>query len=66
MSTPSPDLTKPLLVSRREAARLLGGVDLSTIRRLELDGQLRPIRLNKRSPTARVYFRYQEVVALAK
>jgi hypothetical protein len=44
-----PPLNQPsLLVSRRQAAQMLGGVDVSTIRRLERTGLLKPRRLTRR------------------
>jgi hypothetical protein len=38
---------EPLLVSRREAARLLGGISISTMLRLEQSGALRAICLTR-------------------
>jgi hypothetical protein len=61
----APPVQPPLLVSRREAARLLS-CDVSTIRRLERDGELTPIRLNKRSKWGRVYFENEEILALVR
>jgi hypothetical protein len=57
---------QPLVVSRKTAAALLGDVDVSTLRRFEAAGLLKPIRLNKRSPVAQVFYAYDEVVALAQ
>ena len=54
-----PEQTNPyerLLYSREQVADLLGGVSINTIRRLESEGRLKPIRLSK-SPTAMVFFR---------
>jgi hypothetical protein len=56
---------RPLLVKRRDAARMLGNVTTTTIRRLEKDGLLHPVRINPRSPVAMVFFKYDEIVALA-
>jgi hypothetical protein len=56
---------RQLLVNRRDAARMLGNVTTSTIRRLEKEGLLHPVRINTRSPVAMVFFKYEEVVALA-
>jgi len=59
-------IAPPLLVSRKDAARMLGGVDVSTVRRLEKAGILVPKRLNRRSPTAQVFYAYENVVAAAQ
>jgi hypothetical protein len=56
----------PLLVSRKDTAVMLGGVDISTIRRLEKEGLLIPKRLNPRSPTAQVFYSYENVLAVAQ
>lgn len=53
-----------LLYSRKDVARLLGGIHVSTVARLEKQGQLHPIRLNRFSPNGQVYFRADEVLAL--
>jgi hypothetical protein len=55
-----------LLYSRVQARRLLGNVSIATLKRLEADGQLTPIRLNKRSPVAQVFYRSSQVRALAQ
>jgi Helix-turn-helix domain len=52
-----------LLYSREEAARLLGGVSVATIRRMENSGKLHPIRLTGRR-SGQVFFRASEVFAL--
>ncbi len=57
---------KPLLVSRKAAAAMLGGVNVATIRRLEKEGLLKPKRLSPRSPTGQVFFAYEDVVAVAQ
>jgi hypothetical protein len=44
------------LYPREEARPFLGGVSVPTLRRMEQEGILRPIRLTKRSPTAQVYY----------
>jgi DNA-binding transcriptional MerR regulator len=44
------------LYPRDEASSFLGGVSVPTLRRMEKQGILKPIRLNKRSPTAQVYY----------
>jgi hypothetical protein len=45
------------LYPRDEASSFLGGVSIPTLRRMEQQGILKPIRLNKRSPTAQVYYK---------
>ena len=62
-SASAPRSVRPLLVSRKDAGYLLGGVDVSTIRRMEKAGLLTPVRLNPRSATGSVYFRYDDIVA---
>lgn len=59
-------LARPLLVSRRDAAVMLGKVDIALIRRLEKMGILHPMRLNPRSTSAMVFFDYNEIVAVAR
>ena len=54
-----------LLYTREQVAQLLGGVSIATVRRLEREGQLRPVRLS-RSPTAMVFFRASDVRALVE
>ena len=44
------------LYSREEARPFLGGASVPTQRRMEQEGILKPIRLNKRSPTGQVYY----------
>jgi hypothetical protein len=55
-----------LLFTRAQVARLLGGVDVSTVRRLERDGRLRPIRLNKKSTSGMVFFAASDVNRLVE
>jgi hypothetical protein len=43
-----------LLYSRKQAAELLGNISLATLKRLEDEGILEPVRLNKRSATGQV------------
>jgi hypothetical protein len=57
-STPS-----RLLYTREQAADLLGGVSVHTIRRLEAQGRLRRVRLTK-SPSAMVFIPAEDVHAL--
>jgi hypothetical protein len=54
-----------LLFSRAQVAALLGGVSSATVRRMEREGRLRPIRLTGR-PTGQVFFRAVDVLALVE
>ena len=45
------------LYPREAASFWLGGCSVATLKRLETSGILKPIRLNKRSPTGQVYYR---------
>jgi hypothetical protein len=63
---PERPTTKQLLVSRREAAHILGGVSTATIKRLEQAGLLHGKRLNSRSPTGQIFYLYDEVAGLAQ
>jgi hypothetical protein len=54
---------RPLLHTRSQAARMLS-VSVSTLRRLEQEGVLTPIKLNK-SPSGMVLYRHRELFALA-
>jgi DNA-binding transcriptional MerR regulator len=49
-----------LLLTRKQVAHLLGGIDISTIRRLEREGTLKPLRLS-RSSTGMVFFAARDV-----
>lgn len=62
----APNSTQQLLVSRAEAARILGNCSTATIIRLQKDGRLRPVRLNPRKPTAQVYYPAEQVQAIAQ
>jgi hypothetical protein len=55
-----------LLYSREASRQLLGGISIASIKRLERNGELTPVRLNKRSPTAQVFYRRAQVLALAQ
>jgi hypothetical protein len=61
---PAKVLDAPLLIERREARRMLGGISGTTIWRLEQTGKLTPVKLDD-SPNAKVFYRYDEIVALA-
>ncbi|MBR1234598.1 hypothetical protein [Bradyrhizobium sp. AUGA SZCCT0182] len=49
------------LYPRDQAIRFLGGVSTPTLRRMEKEGVLKPIRLNKRSATAQVYYKGKNI-----
>jgi hypothetical protein len=55
-----------LLIPRRAAALMLGGVSIASLKRLELKGELTPVRLNKRSPVSQVFYRRAQIFALAQ
>jgi hypothetical protein len=59
-------LPERLLYTRRQAAEQLGGVSLATLKRLEEEGVLKPIRLNKRSATGQVFYRHSNLMAIAR
>ncbi|HWZ38597.1 MAG TPA: hypothetical protein VNY08_09885 [Bradyrhizobium sp.] len=44
------------LYPREQARQILGGISIATLVRLEKAGALKPVRLNKRSPTAQVFY----------
>jgi hypothetical protein len=48
-----------------QASELLGNVSLATLKRLESEGVLKPIRLNKRSATGQVFYRHSNLMAVA-
>jgi hypothetical protein len=64
----SPEVKSParLLYTRRQTAELLGNVHLATIRRLEKAGRLKPVRLNRNSRLAMVFYRARDVQALVE
>jgi hypothetical protein len=49
-------LASDFLYPREQARQILGGVSIATLKRLEKVGVLKPVRLNKRSPTAQVFY----------
>jgi hypothetical protein len=53
------------LFSRKQAAELLGGVSLATMKRLESEGVLQPVRLNKRSATGQVFYTHDNLMEVA-
>jgi hypothetical protein len=55
------------LYSRKDASRLfLGGISVASMKRLEAEGILEPIRLNKHSPSAQVFYRHSNLVKVAQ
>lgn len=56
----------PIFVSREEAARLLGGISVRSVIRLEEAGRLKPVRLNPNSKSSKVLIRRAEIVALGE
>jgi hypothetical protein len=62
---PPTALDARLLVTREEASRLLGGLSLSTLLRMERRGQLRPVKLTG-SPAGKTFYRYGNVLAVAE
>jgi hypothetical protein len=63
---PDDALPDRLLYTRRQAAELLGDVSLATLKRLEDEGVLRPVRLNKRSATGQVFYRHSNLMAVVQ
>lgn len=57
---------RQLLVSRADAARMLGNVSVATITRLQVAGRLTPRRLNPRKPRAPVYYPIEQILAIAQ
>jgi len=55
-----------LLFSREATRHLLGGISIASVKRLEHQGELTPVRLNKQSASAQVFYRRAEVFALAQ
>ena len=49
-------LISDYLYPREQARQILGGVSIATLKRLEKASVLKPIRLNKHSPTAQVFY----------
>jgi hypothetical protein len=58
-----PLLQPRLLYSRKETARLLGGISTATVRRLEAAGRLPGIRLSK-SKSSSVFYRAEDIEKL--
>jgi hypothetical protein len=49
-------LISDYLYPREHARQILGGISIATLKRLEKASVLKPIRLNKHSPTAQVFY----------
>ncbi len=64
-ATNSKTSKEQLLVSRKDAAHLLGGVCTRTLIRLEQAGRLTPLRLDPK-PKSTVFYKMSELVALTK
>jgi hypothetical protein len=56
----------PLLISRKDAAVLLGGISVATLIRMEANGTLHPVRLNRQARTSQVFYRAADVERLAQ
>jgi hypothetical protein len=56
----------PLLVSRKNAAEILGDVSVMMLIRMEARGELQAVRLNRTAKTGQVFYRYEDLVALAR
>jgi len=63
--TRADDPDAPLIYSRKQSRKKLGDISDSSIKRLEEQGLLSPIRLS-RSPTAMVFYAADQVLALAR
>jgi hypothetical protein len=63
---PADDLPERFLYSRKQAAKLLGGISLATLKRLEDEGILKPVRLNKRSPSGQVFYTHNNLMEVAQ
>jgi hypothetical protein len=55
-SSTDQQLVNDYLYPREQARLILGGISIATLARLEKAGVLKPVRLNKRSPTAQVFY----------
>ena len=56
----------PLLVSRKDAAIMLGGISIATLQRMEERGTLERVRLNPDSKIGQVFYRFDDLVRLAQ
>jgi DNA-binding transcriptional MerR regulator len=55
----------PLLVSREQACRMLGGLTPQTLHRYELQGRIKPIRFTK-TKRGMVFYRVEDVTRLVE
>ncbi len=61
-----PDLSGQLLVSRQDAAQLLGNVSVATLMRLEKLGVLHPVSLNPNAPMSQKFYRSDDILAVSR
>jgi hypothetical protein len=54
-----------LLVSRRDAAVMLGGVCVASMKRYEERGILRPVKIDPESPSSPVFYALAEIKRIA-
>jgi hypothetical protein len=57
---------RPLLYNRKQASQLLGDISEHKLKQLEQAGDLIPVRLNKHSATAQVFYTHKNLVKLAR
>lgn len=60
------DRSDRLIVSRKEAAQLLGGISVVSVIRLEQKGLLPRVRLDPRVKSPKAFYRLGDVIALTK
>jgi len=55
------------LYTRKDASKLyLGGISVPTMKRLEAEGILIPVRLNKHSASSQVFYRHSNLVRVQR
>jgi hypothetical protein len=64
MTAPPPLEIQPLLVNRAQARKLLS-VSTASLIRFEKLGVLRPVKLNRSSPSAQTFYAFADLVVLA-
>ena len=62
---PEPVDDRPLLVTRRQARKMLGGISATTVIRMETAGVLHPIKLT-RNPAGQTFYRKANVLVVAE
>jgi hypothetical protein len=62
---PHAPLPKALLVNRKTASVMLGNVSFSTLKKLEAERRLIPVRLS-RGPTAPIFYKRANLVRLVQ